>query len=149
MLVVCCGTSGDLVLGLRIHRQHCQPVRRRLVRMVPLLSNGLANPAQYYWHWLDTHLQSSFRVRSIHEIPRAQLKYRFRAEQSLLGALFQTVILLSGTIGVCLCSLVQTVATDGGKDLHQALQDGFWMLAGFSWLCEFGGDEAVCSIDEG
>ena len=136
MLVVCGGTSGDFVLGVRVHCQHRRPLRRRLVRMKLLFPLGVAHSAQYCGHRLDTHFQSSFRVRSIPEILKAHLTDSLRGEQSLLGGLFQTVILLSGTIGVCLCSLVQTVATNAGMDLHQALQDGFWMLSGFSWLCE-------------
>ena len=59
-------------------------------------------------------------------------------EQSLIGALFQTSIQFAGTIGVCLCSLVQTLVTNSTGDLRFALQSAFWMLAGFAWLCECG-----------
>lgn len=58
-----------------------------------------------------------------------------RSEQSLFGALFMTAWQLSGPIGVCLCSLVQTVVTRNTGDLLQALRDAFWMSASFAWLC--------------
>ena len=58
-----------------------------------------------------------------------------RDEQSLLGALFQTVLQLSATIGICVCSLVQTVITRHSGDLRQALEDAFWVMAGFAWFC--------------
>ena len=41
-------------------------------------------------------------------------------DQSLLGAVFQTSIQLSGTIGVCLSSLVSKLVFDKSEDLHHA-----------------------------
>jgi len=66
-------------------------------------------------------------------ISRQSLIYIARHEQSLLGALFQTVLQLSGTIGICLCSLVQEVVYRDTGDLHKALTTVCWMMAGFAW----------------
>ncbi|ORX41202.1 major facilitator superfamily domain-containing protein [Kockovaella imperatae] len=55
-------------------------------------------------------------------------------EQSLLGALFQTVIAFSGTIGTCLASLIQTKQYESSGDIRKSLDAAWWFLAGMSWL---------------
>ena len=69
---------------------------------------------------------------------------RVRHEQSLLGAVFQTSVQLSGTIGVCLSSLVQDVVYEESGDLHRALCVVCRMLAGFSWLGKL---DQTCATD--
>ncbi|WWD15702.1 hypothetical protein CI109_100124 [Kwoniella shandongensis] len=55
-------------------------------------------------------------------------------EQSLAGALFQTSLQIASTVGVCLCSLIQTVVSNQTGSLLQGLRITFWIMAGFSWL---------------
>ncbi|WVQ78178.1 hypothetical protein IAT38_000261 [Cryptococcus sp. DSM 104549] len=55
-------------------------------------------------------------------------------QQSLAGALFQTALQIASTVGVCICSLLQTVVTEQKGSLLTGLRDTFWMMAGFSWL---------------
>ncbi|KAK8870017.1 hypothetical protein IAR55_000587 [Kwoniella newhampshirensis] len=55
-------------------------------------------------------------------------------EQSLAGALFQTSLQIASTVGVCICSLLQTVVTNQTGSLLQGLRITFWIMAGFSWL---------------
>ncbi|WVQ68062.1 uncharacterized protein L199_006268 [Kwoniella botswanensis] len=54
-------------------------------------------------------------------------------EQSIVGALFQTAIQLSSTLGVCLCSLTQKLVMDNTASLERGLRVAFWLMAGISW----------------
>ncbi|KIR25572.1 efflux protein [Cryptococcus deuterogattii LA55] len=54
-------------------------------------------------------------------------------EQSLAGALFQTALQIASTVGVCICSLMQTEITAQSGSLLTGLRDTFWMSAAFSW----------------
>ncbi|RXK39806.1 hypothetical protein M231_02861 [Tremella mesenterica] len=60
-----------------------------------------------------------------------------KEEQSLAGALFQTALQLSITLGVCLSSLVQTEVLNHTGDFRIAVKDGFWLLAGCAWASCF------------
>jgi hypothetical protein len=127
----------NVVLGCGIRRQSCQPIRSRLVRinseLRPSLTLGLIG--QHDGDWLYSDLQPGRWVSL--GAPRAETATDGRHEQSLLGAVFQTTIQLSGTIGVCLCSLVQQVVVYNTGNLYRALCITWWMLAGFAWLCKW------------
>ncbi|OWZ66867.1 hypothetical protein AYX14_05865 [Cryptococcus neoformans] len=58
-------------------------------------------------------------------------------EQSLAGALFQTALQIASTVGVCICSLMQTEVTAQSASLLTGLRDTFWMSAAFSWTGKY------------
>lgn len=63
-------------------------------------------------------------------------------EQSVAGALFQTLVQLGGSLGLALTTLVNTVYTNktlasGATDAEarlKGLQAAFWLGAGFAWF---------------
>ncbi|OCF57262.1 hypothetical protein L486_04718 [Kwoniella mangroviensis CBS 10435] len=50
-----------------------------------------------------------------------------------VGALFQTAIQLSSTLGVCLCGLTQKLVMDDTESLERGLRVALWSMAGTSW----------------
>jgi hypothetical protein len=61
-------------------------------------------------------------------------------EQSVIGALLQTIIQVFWAFGVCITSLVVQSRYDGTSTstLLSGLRAAFWLTAGISWACEFG-----------
>lgn len=55
-------------------------------------------------------------------------------EQSMAGGLFQTVLQISITLGICMSSLVQTEVYKSTGDIRRSVQMAYWMLAGLAWL---------------
>ena len=54
----------------------------------------------------------------------------------MAGGLFQTVLQISITLGICLSSLVQTEVYKSTGDIRRSVQMAYWMLAGLAWLGE-------------
>ena len=83
---------------------------------------------------MSNFAQGSVQRSPCHTVPRGSLA--FRDEHSLLGALFQTVIAFSGTIGTCLAALLQTKVYESTGNTRESLNASWWLLAGFAWLVE-------------